>query len=123
MGTTFWGFNLRRYMGSKGMTTKVTIPDKAAGKASGNTPSGSGTRQLTMTRIKTKLLAINRIIGGWCRYYQYTSKVAIQFRRMQMEAFWLFAHWLGRKHKLKMSEVIQTFYAELEPRRNPRLSG
>ncbi len=30
---------------------------------------------------------------------------------MQTEAFWLFAHWLGRKHKLKMSEVMQTFYA------------
>ncbi len=109
-GYDFLGFNLRRYMGSKGMTTKVTIPDKALEKHQGTLRAALAPDSYDDS-IKTKLLAVNRIIGGWCRYYQYTSKVALQFGKMQTEAFWLFAHWLGRKHKLKMSEVMQTFYA------------
>ncbi len=89
-------------MGSKGMTTKVTIPDKALEKHQGTLRAALAPDSYDDS-IKTKLLAVNRIIGGWCRYYQYTSKVALQFGKMQTEAFWLFAHWLGRKHKLKMA--------------------
>jgi RNA-directed DNA polymerase len=108
-GYDFLGFNLRRCMGGQGMVTKSTIPDKALEKHRGKLRAALAPNTHNDS-IRTKLLAINRIIGGWCRYYQYTSKVAVPFGKMQTEAFWLFAHWLGRKHKLKMTEVMQTYY-------------
>ncbi len=81
-GYDFLGFNLEKvHTGSKGMTTKVTIPDKRAGKASGNNSELALAPDSYDDSIKTKLLAVNRIIAGWCRYYQYTSKVALPVRQ------------------------------------------
>jgi len=109
-GYDFLGFNLRRCMGSKGIATKVTIPEKALEKHRGKLRAALGPASYHDS-IRSKLMAVNRIIGGWCRYYQDTSKVAVQFGKMQTEAFWLFAHWLGRKHKLNMSEVMRKFHS------------
>jgi len=109
-GFDFLGFHLKRCQGSQGMVTKVTIPEKALEKHRGVLRAATAPNTCDDS-IRTKLLALNRIIGGWCRYYQYTSKVAVQFDKMQREAFWLLAHWLGRKHKMKMTEVMTRFHA------------
>jgi hypothetical protein len=52
---------------------------------------------------------MNRIIGGWCRYYQYTSKASTQFNRLNHYAYWKMGHWLGRKLQLSMPEVIKRY--------------
>jgi group II intron reverse transcriptase/maturase len=109
-GLDFLGFRLKRGLGGRGMVTKITIPDKAMEKHRSvlRAATAPNTHE---DSIRTKLLALNRIIGGWCRYYQWTGKVGLQFAKMTMEAFWLFAHWLGRKHKLQMPEVLARFYS------------
>jgi RNA-directed DNA polymerase len=109
-GFDFLGFHMRRCMGGQGMVTKITVPDKAMEKHRGILRAATAPDTYNDS-IKTKLMALNRIIGGWCRYYQYTSSVAAQFGEMQTEAFWLLAHWLGRKHDMKMKEVMIRFLA------------
>jgi RNA-directed DNA polymerase len=104
-GFDFLGFHLQRCMGRAGMGVKTTISDKSMKKhldkiREATSPS---TRQ---DSLETKILALNRIIAGWCRYFQYTSMVGVQFGRLEYETFWLMAHWLGRKFKLSMSEVM-----------------
>jgi len=49
--------------------------------------------------VNSKIQALNRIVAGWCRYYQYTSQATAEFNRIQYRLFWLMGHWLGRKHK------------------------
>jgi RNA-directed DNA polymerase len=109
-GFDFLGFHLKRCLGEQGMVTKSTIPEKALEKHR-STLRAALAPSTYDDSIKTKLTAINRIIGGWCRYYQHSSKVAVAFGKMEREAFWLFVRWLGRKHNMKMTQVLRTFYA------------
>jgi 5-methylcytosine-specific restriction endonuclease McrA len=108
-GFEFLGFRLQRSLGSKGIVTKVTIPDKAMERHRVliRTATAPHTHE---DSIKAKLLALNRIIGGWCRYYQYTSKVGRQFSLMEREAFWRMAHWLARKHQLSIPATLARFH-------------
>jgi len=109
-GFDFLGFRLKRCMGQAGMVTKVLIPEKALEKH--RTTLRSALAPSTCDdSINAKLLAVNRIIGGWCRYYQYAGLAAHPFGKMGHVAFWLFAHWLGRKHKMKMTTVLRTYYS------------
>jgi RNA-directed DNA polymerase len=109
-GFDFLGFHLQRSLGHAGMVTKLTIPEKALERhraiIRGATAPGTHADS-----IRAKLRAVNRIIGGWCRYYQYTSKACRQFSRMERETFWLVAHWLARKHRLGIPETLTKFYA------------
>jgi RNA-directed DNA polymerase len=107
-GFDFLGFTVRRSMGRRGMTTKVLISQKGMDKhldviqaaTSPSTHEGS---------VTLKFKALNRIIAGWCRYYQYTSKAATQFRKLEHRTFWLVAHWLGRKFHLTIPQVLVRF--------------
>jgi RNA-directed DNA polymerase len=107
-GFDFLGFHLRRSMGSTGMGVKTTIAEKA------------WSRHLDFLRVATtptthddsvvcKILAMNRAITGWCRYFQYTSKAGTQFSAMEHAAFWMLAHWLAGKYKLSMTQTLQRF--------------
>jgi RNA-directed DNA polymerase len=107
-GFKFLGFWIERAEGHDGMKTKVTIPKEAMDKIKSNiglalAPSSS------QDSMATKILALNRLIGGWCRYYQYTSRTGKQFGNVQTYTFWCMAHWLGRKYQLSMPVVLQRF--------------
>jgi RNA-directed DNA polymerase len=107
-GFKFLGFWIQRDMGHDGMKTKVTIPKEAMVKIKGKI-------DLTLApashqdSVETKILGLNRLIGGWCRYYQYTSRAGAQFRLVEHHMFWGMAHWLGRKYKITMPAVMQRF--------------
>jgi group II intron reverse transcriptase/maturase len=113
-GFEFLGFRLQRSLGSKGVVTKVTIPEKALQRhrALLRTATAPHTHE---DSIKAKLLALNRVIGGWCRYYQCTSKVGHQFSLMEREAFWGVAHWLARKHQLSIPATLARFLTAAVP--------
>jgi RNA-directed DNA polymerase len=97
-GFKFLGFWIQRAMGHNGMKTKVTIPKEAMDKIKSKI-------DLTLApashqdSIASKILALNRLIGGWCRYYQYTSQAVSQFNQLEYHSYWRMAHWLGRKFK------------------------
>ncbi len=107
-GFTFLGFWIQRRPGSQGMRTKILIPKEARervlGKLAHTTCKTSHQDSLT-----AKIQAMNRIIGGWCRYYQYTSTASATFNRIEYEAFWLLVHWIGRKYQIQTPEVIKRY--------------
>jgi RNA-directed DNA polymerase len=72
-GIDFLGFHLQRSLGHAGMVTKLAIPEKALERhrATIRAAMALGTHR---DSIRAKLRALNRVIGGWCRYYQYTTK-------------------------------------------------
>lgn len=108
-GFDFLGLHLQRGMGSKGMVTRITISDKAV-KHHLESIQAATSPQSHQDSFVAKVMALNRIIAGWCRHFQYASKTGRQFNRTERSTFWRVAHWLGRKHKLKMPEVLTKYY-------------
>lgn len=107
-GFDFLGFTVRRSMGSKGMITKTIISDKGMKKHL-DTIRVATSPTTHEDSITLKIKALNRIIAGWCRYYQYTGKASLQFGKLEYKTFWLMAHWLGRKFQLTMPQVTRRF--------------
>lgn len=107
-GFEFLGFRIQRCQGTQGLKTKILIPAKAKTKLLLKLKHCTDASQ-QQEAVNAKILALNRIVAGWCRYYQYTSCASTEFSRMQYRLFWLMAHWLGRKHKLSISQVCQRY--------------
>jgi RNA-directed DNA polymerase len=108
-GFDFLGFTIRRSMGNARMGTKLLISDKGVRKHLETIRTATSPNSHEDS-VNKKVKALNRIIAGWCRYYQYTSKAAAQFNKLEHETFWHTAHWLGRKFKLDMPQVMARFH-------------
>jgi len=107
-GFEFLGFRIVRSPGHKGMTTKVLIPQKAVKQVRAKIarPTAPTTHR---DSVNTTILALNRLTGGWGRYYQYTSYASSTFNQVEDFTFWRMAHWLGRKFRLTMPRVLRRF--------------
>jgi RNA-directed DNA polymerase len=107
-GFTFLGFQIQRSIGHRGKVTKATIPTGAIVKIRAQIirMTAPATHRES---VHAKILALNRLIGGWCRYYQYTGKASTQFNKLAYRVFWAVAHWLGRKFQLTMPAVMQRY--------------
>jgi group II intron reverse transcriptase/maturase len=108
-GFKFLGFWIQRSPGHNGMKTKVDIPKEAIDRVLGKL-SHATNKTSHQDSLNTKIQAMNRIIGGWCRYYQYTSKANSTFSKIEYESFWLLAHWIGRKFQVQMPEVMRRYH-------------
>jgi len=107
-GFDFLGFQVQRNMGQTGMKTKVLISAKSEQKHLEKIQSAT-TPNTHEDSVSTRVKALNRIIAGWCRYFQYTSRASLQFGKLGHKTFWYFAHWLGRKFQLSMPQVMKTY--------------
>jgi hypothetical protein len=107
-GIKFLGFEIdRNWSGSGKLAPRIEIPRSAAKQMIDKVKvmlKGS-----TQESVNIKIKALNRIIQGWCQYYQYTSNPSRSFHQVEYEIFWLMAHWLGKKFKLSMPKVMQRF--------------
>ena len=59
--------------------------------------------------VRMKILGLNGIIGGWCRYYQICSSPSYYFEKLEYETFWGIAHWLGRKRQMSIKRVMKSY--------------
>jgi RNA-directed DNA polymerase len=107
-GFKFLGFKIERQQGHNGMKTKILIPDESVNSIIEkiDKATSSGTHN---DSVNSKILALNRIIGGWCRYYQFASITSKAFSRIEYTTFWRMTHWLGRKFQLSKPEVLKRF--------------
>jgi RNA-directed DNA polymerase len=107
-GFTFLGFRIYRGQGGSGITTKIVIPDEAMDKVRAKICIALSPMS-HQDSVNTKITGLNRLIRGWCQYYQYTSKASTQFSKLEHALFWEMAHWLGKKFKIAMPVVMQRF--------------
>lgn len=110
-GFKFLGFTIKRCQGGKGMATKILIPEEAVEKVL-NKISFATNPSSCQDSFNAKILSLNQIVGGWCRYYQYTSSPSIPFRKVRYKLYWGMAHWLGRKFKRSIKQMIRTYGKE-----------
>jgi len=108
-GFNFLGFWIQRKLAYNGMKTKILIPQEAVNKMMGKLTHITD-KTSYRDSLNTKIQAINRIISGWCRYYQYTSTASTTFDKVDNGVFWLTSHWIGRKFKLTMPEVMRRYH-------------
>jgi len=107
-GFDFLGFTVKRGMGKIKMGTKVLISNKSIRKHLEKIQTATD-KTTHEDSVIAKIKALNRIIAGWCRYFQYTSRQTRQFGELGHKTFWCFAHWLGRKFKLEMPKVLRKY--------------
>jgi RNA-directed DNA polymerase len=119
-GFIFLGFRIYRGQGESGLTTKIVIPDEAMDKVRVKIRMALSPTS-HQDSVNSKIAGLNRLIRGWCQYYQYTSKASTQFAKLEGDLFWEMAHWLGRKFKIAMPEVMRRFNQDGRTSGNHRL--
>jgi hypothetical protein len=110
-GFTFLGFHLSSGRGSAGkIIVRIRIPDEAVKRAKAKIDIML--KAQTEMSVNAKILALNSVIRGWCQYYQYATVPVFMFKKLEYKVFWDMAHWLGRKFKLQMPEVMRRYRQE-----------
>jgi RNA-directed DNA polymerase len=108
-GFEFLGYHIdRSVVGSGKWAPRFRIPTRAVEKFRGKLRAALS-KTAYRDSMGLKILALNRIIGGWCRYYQMTSSPSEMFNKLDHEAFWSMAHWLGRKYQMSIRGVMKTY--------------
>jgi RNA-directed DNA polymerase len=108
-GFIFLGFQIRRGPAMNGgMTTRVFIPTKAIKKHL-DVLKAAFSPSTHEDSVALKIPEVNKVISGWCRYSQYTSRATTQFGRVQHQVYWLAAHWLAGKYKISCKGAIMRF--------------
>lgn len=107
-GFKFLGFWLKRGRGPKGMITKILIPKEAVRSVREKISTVTSVAS-HRDSVNAKILALNRIIEGWCRYYQYATRASSVFHRLEYECYWKTVRWLGKKHRLRTAQVIRRY--------------
>jgi 5-methylcytosine-specific restriction endonuclease McrA len=108
-GFRFLGFWIERARGMSGkLAPRIRIPEEAVKqfRAKMIMALDKGTHK---DSVNLKITALNRIIRGWCAYYQTTSSPSFYFGKLRAEIFWLMAHWLGRKFQVSMPKVMRQY--------------
>jgi 5-methylcytosine-specific restriction endonuclease McrA len=108
-GFDFLGYRIIRSIGTKGkMIPKVLIPERVIKRFCHQVRRifAPGSQNES---AKAKILAANRFIRGWCEYYRCTNSPGVVFNKLRPEVFWSTAHWLGRKYKINMPEVMEKY--------------
>jgi hypothetical protein len=110
-GFVFLGFRIQRTVGHAGLKTQLLIPAEAEARVMEKIThiTAPSTHQ---DAGNAKIQALNRVMGGWCRYYQYTSQASSIFHRLQYKAYGRLARWLGRKLHLSLPEVRRRYHRD-----------
>lgn len=107
-GFDFLGFHLRWQQSMRGKAALVSVSEKAATKHLETIKALTSPRS-TQDAFAAKTIALNRVIEGWCRYFQYAHLAGREFHRLTHETYWLYAQWLATKHKLSYPQVMRRF--------------
>lgn len=59
--------------------------------------------------VAAKILALNRIIRGWCNYYRYCSSPTRVFYQLEPLIWWDVAHWISGKYHTSIPQTCQKY--------------
>jgi RNA-directed DNA polymerase len=106
-GFTFLGYRIIKKVGMNGrMVAKVEIPETAVKRFQVKMRSILSPRTISES-VNAKIDAMNALTRGWCEYYRSCNDPSGTFGPLSNELYWLMAHWLGRKYKTKISQVLR----------------
>ena len=100
-GFNFLGFRIHRCLSQRGMATKLLIPKESQEKHLNALKAATGSSTYDQSMV-TKIPAMNRVVLGWSRYYQFVSNPWPVFQRLDYQTFWLLAQWIAGKYRQSM---------------------
>lgn len=53
---------------------------------------------------------LNRITNGWGNYYRIVNNWSVVAKELNHKVFWKVLHWLGRKYKKQIPQIMKEFY-------------
>lgn len=108
-GFRFLGFWIERGIGMSGkLAPRIRIPEEAMESFRAKYKMALNESN-SKDSVNLKIAGLNRIIRGWCQYYQTTSSPSFYFQKASDEMFWLMVHWLGRKFQISTPEVMRRY--------------
>jgi len=108
-GFEFRGFRIDRGIAGSGRwAPRIRIPTKSMKKVRQKLRAALSP-ETHKDSVKIKITGLNRIIRGWCHYYETTSSPSNGFQKLGNEEWQLMAHWLGRKSQMSIARVIRTY--------------
>ena len=108
-GFTFLGYRIIKKMGMNGrMVVKVEIPETAVKRFQAKMRRILRPNS-TSESLNAKIEAMNGLTRGWCEYYRSCNDPSGTFGPLSNELYRLMAHWLGRKYKIKISQVLRKY--------------
>ena len=111
-GFTFLGYELKRCLcGGGKKKLKLLIPRSAQRKVRAKLMRMTD-ESTSGDAVNAKLVALNRVIRGWCQYYRYCTNCTKVFNRLDHVVFWRMVHWLGRKFKISTPQVLRRYYRQ-----------
>ena len=109
-GFDFLGYSIIRSIGTNGtMVPKVLIPDKAMKRLREKLSEMLRPRSHN-TSVNAKIIALNRVIRGWCQYYRNTSSPSRTFGKLHDFVYWKMADWLSRKFEVSNRKALKRFW-------------
>jgi group II intron reverse transcriptase/maturase len=109
-GFDFLGYRIIRSIGTNGtMVPKVLIPEEAI-KRFQEKITGMLAPDTHNDSVNAKIIALNRVIRGWCQYYRNTSSPSTIFGNLHHFVYWKMAHWLGRKFEVSVKKALKRFW-------------
>jgi RNA-directed DNA polymerase len=109
----FLGYDLRGQRNLNGTRwLRLTIPPAAERDLKQRVKRLCGYTQIPATDL---ISSVNALLNGWTQYYRYASNATSRFGYLTGVAFWLTAHYLGRKHRRSIKRLMATHYG-VDPR-------
>jgi RNA-directed DNA polymerase len=66
--------------------------------------------QYTQIPALDLFMSVNALLRGWTQYFRYAHNAPRRFRYLTGVAYWLCAHYLGRKHRCSIKQVMRIAY-------------
>jgi len=108
-GFTCLGYWLHRGTGRNGKPQiKLEIPDEAVQRMRGKIHATLAPHT-HYDSVAAKIIAMNRIIRGWCNYYRYCSSPTRIFSQLELIIWWDIAHWIAGTYHTSIPQVCQKY--------------
>ena len=113
----FLGYDLRGQRNRNGTRwARLLIPPEAERDLKQRVKRLCGYTQIPATDL---IMSVNALLRGWTQYYCYASNATRRFGYLTGVAFWLTAHYLGRKHRRSIKRLMAHHYGK-DPRTGKR---
>jgi group II intron reverse transcriptase/maturase len=104
----FLGYELRGQRNPNGTRwLRLTIPPEKERELKAKVKRVCGYTQIPELDLFT---SVNALLRGWTQYFRYAHNAAPRFWYLTGVAYWLTAHYLGRKHRCSLKRVMRTAY-------------
>ncbi len=105
-GFTFLGHRIIRKKGPTGSMRPVTTIPYEKSKNFSSKIVTELSKDYSVNKIEM-IDRLNQKITGWVNFYQFTDYTSTTFQKLDRIIFWKLAHWLARKHRTSVKELIK----------------